>query len=177
MVSPDGQPAVASGRAYLRNALPGLYRENDFAMRFVGAFEEVLDPIVAQLDALPAHFDPVHAPAHVLELMAAWLGVELIEGQDGTELVRRAAELGRLRGTVGGLELALRLSFPDLQLRVEDLGGVHAGPWTPPAEAARSSFVVYCRDEISDEVARAVSRCIDRFKPVHTTYRLRLRRS
>jgi phage tail-like protein len=177
MAGVNGQPAVASERAYLRHALPGLYQENDFAMRFVGAFEEVLDPIVAQLDALPAHFDPDHAPAHILGLMAAWLGVELIEGQDGSELVRRAAELGRLRGTVGGLELVLRLSFPDLDVRVEDAGGVHAGPWTPPAEAARSSFVVYCKTEVSDETARAITRCIDRFKPVHTTYRLKVRRS
>ena len=71
-------------------------------MRFVGALEAVLDPIVAVLDALPAHFNPDHAPRDVLDLLAAWLGVELDESQplrERRELVRQAAELSRRRGT------------------------------------------------------------------------------
>ena len=48
-------------------------------MRFVGALETLLDPIVAMLDALPAHFDPDYAPRDVLDLLSAWLGVELDE--------------------------------------------------------------------------------------------------
>src|SRR5258707_956260 len=93
-----GTPAVASTRAYLRNGLPSLYQDGDFGMRFVGALEELLDPIVAVLDALPAHFDPNHAPRDVLELLAAWLGVDLDESQElrhQREMVLRAAELGR----------------------------------------------------------------------------------
>ena len=38
--------------------------------------------------------------------------------------MRRAAELGRLRGTHAGVELALKLNFPDLPLRIEDGGRV-----------------------------------------------------
>src|SRR5918992_2956523 len=120
-------PPVASGRAYLRNALPAVYQDGDFGMRFIGALEELLDPIVGVLDALPAHFDPDHAPRDVLNLLAAWLGLDLDESQElrhQRELVRRASELGRKRGTVRGLELALELSFPGVPLRVEDQGGV-----------------------------------------------------
>src|SRR4051794_23260882 len=98
---PKDTPPVASTRAYLRNGLPSLYQDGDFGMRFVGALEELLDPIVAVLDALPAHFDPNHAPRDILELLAAWLGVDLDESQDirhQREMVRRAAELGRRRG-------------------------------------------------------------------------------
>ena len=51
-------------------------------MRFVGALEELLDPIVAVLDALPAHFDPDHAPRDILDLLASWLGVDLDESQE-----------------------------------------------------------------------------------------------
>ena len=75
-------PPVASNRAYLRGGLPSIYQDGDFGMRFVGALEEMLDPIVAILDALPAHFDPDLAPRDTLNLMAAWLGIELDESQD-----------------------------------------------------------------------------------------------
>src|SRR3954449_3059324 len=78
---PADTPPVASTRAYLRNGLPALYQDGDFGMRFVGALEELLDPIVAVLDGLPKHFDPNHAPRDILELMSAWIGVDLDETQ------------------------------------------------------------------------------------------------
>jgi phage tail-like protein len=172
-------PAVASERAYLRNGLPALYQENDFGMRFVGALETLLDPIVAILDALPAHFNPDHAPSDVLRLLAAWLGVDLDESQPlrhQREMVRRAAELGRRRGTVGGLELALQLAFPDVPLRVEDTGGVRYGsPDAAAAEPPPASFIVYCDTPVPEETQAAIAHCIERFKPVHTSYRLRVK--
>src|ERR1044072_409868 len=115
-------PQVASSRAYLRAGLPAVYQESDFGMRFIGALEELLDPIVAVLDALPAHFDPDHAPRDILGLLASWLGADLDESQEirhQREMVRRAADLGRKRGTVAGIELALELSFPCVTPRVE----------------------------------------------------------
>jgi phage tail-like protein len=173
-------PPVASSRAYLRGGLPSVYQEGDFGMRFIGALETMLDPIVAILDALPAHFDPDHAPHDILDLMAAWLGVDLDESQDlrhQREMVRRSAELGRRRGTVHGLELALELTFPDVPLRVEDQGGVR---WTldadaAPADAPPPSFVVYCDKAVAEEVQAGIARCIEHWKPVHTTYRLRVK--
>ena len=85
-------PPVASSRAYLRNGLPAMYQDGDFGMRFVGALESVLDPIVAVLDALPAHFNPDHAPRDILNLLASWLGVE--DALDGTS--GDAAQLARM---------------------------------------------------------------------------------
>jgi phage tail-like protein len=179
---PKETPAVASSRAYLRGGLPAVYQEGDFGMRFVGALETLLDPIVAVLDALPEHFDPDFAPRDVLGLMAAWLGVDLDESQElkhQREMVRRSAELGRRRGTVKGLELALELSFPNVPLRVEDQGGV---TWTlDPAKASREapppSFVVYCDKPVPEDVQAAIARTIEKWKPVHTTYRLRVKAS
>src|ERR1700742_1547540 len=118
---PKETPPVASTRAYLRNGLPSLYQDGDFGMRFVGALEELLDPIVAILDGLDAHFDPNFAPPDILNLLAAWLGVDLDETQDikhQREMVLRSAELGRRRGTVKGMELALKLHFPEVPMRV-----------------------------------------------------------
>jgi phage tail-like protein len=177
---PKETPEVASSRAYLRGGLPAVYQDGDFGMRFIGALETLLDPIVAILDALPAHFDPDHAPRDLLGLMAAWLGVDLDESQElrhQREMVRRAAELGRRRGTVRGLELALELSYPGVPLRVEDQGGVR---WTldssgGTAEAPPPSFVVYCDKPVAEEVQAGIARCIEHYKPVHTTYRLRVK--
>jgi len=175
---PKTTPPVASSRAYLRSGLPAVYQESDFGMRFIGALEELLDPIVAVLDGLPAHFDPNHAPRDILELLSAWLGVDLDESQDirhQREMVLRAAELGRRRGTVKGLELALALHFPELPLRVEDNGGVVYAGRPAPAESPSSSFVVYCDSPVEENVQAAIARCIEQYKPVHSTYRLRVK--
>jgi phage tail-like protein len=171
-------PEVVSSRAYLRNGLPAMYQDGDFGMRFVGALETVLDPIVAVLDALPAHFNPDHAPRDILDLLASWLGVELDESQslrDRRELVRQATELSRRRGTRRGLELALKLTFPALPLRVEDHGGISWRTEDVSRESPPASFVVYCDKPIPEETQAAVARCIEQYKPVHCTYRLRVK--
>jgi phage tail-like protein len=170
-------PPIASARAYLRTGLPAIYQEGDFGMRFVGALETLLDPVIGTLDSLPAVFDCRVTGRPVLMLLAAWLGIELDESwpeDRQRELVRRASELSRRRGTRAGLEEALRIAFPDLPLRVEDDGGVvHA---TDPAElppAAPPRFVVYC--DIPLEEPAGLARMIEVMKPVHVQYRLRIR--
>jgi phage tail-like protein len=172
-------PRVASARRYLRSGLPAIYQEGDFGMRFVGGLEPLLDPIVGLLDALPAHFDPELAPRPVLDLLAAWLGVETEETMsldDRRELVRVAAELARRRGTKAGIELALRVSFPGLPFRVEDGGGVSVGDdGAAPPKVFRPSFVVYCDAPLPAERQAAVARLIERIKPVNAAYRLRVK--
>jgi len=175
---PKTTPPVASSRAYLRSGLPAVYQESDFGMRFIGALEELLDPIVAVLDALPAHFDPDHAPRDILSLLAAWLGVDLDESQEirhQREMVRRAADLGRKRGTVAGLELALGLAFPNVPLRIEDQGGVRWSLDQHPVDAPPPSFIVYCDKPVAEEVQAGIARCIEQHKPVGTQYRLRVK--
>ena len=175
---PKETPKVASSRAYLRSGLPAIYQESDFGMRFIGALEELLDPIVAVLDGLPAHFDPDHAPRDILNLLAAWLGADLDEGQDmrhQREMVRRAADLGRKRGTVAGLELALKLAYPDVPLRIEDQGGVRWSLDQHPVDAPPPSFIVYCDKPVVEEVQAGIARCIEQHKPVGTQYRLRVK--
>jgi phage tail-like protein len=147
-------------------------------MRFVGALEELLDPIVAVLDGLNYHFDPNFAPPDILELLAAWLGVDLDETQNikhQREMVLRSAELSRKRGTVKGMELALKLHFPEVPMRIEDNGGViwHGRPG--PTEKPSASFIVYCDIPVDETVQAAIARCIEQYKPVHSTYRLRVK--
>lgn len=174
--SPDPRPVT--NRRYLRDGLPAIYREDDFSMRFVAALESVLDPIVGVLDGLPAHFDPELAPLDILDLATGWLGLAHNEAQPASQLrdlVRRAAELGRLRGTFAGVELALKLNFPELALRIEDGGRV---AWSTSGELPNPSapaFVVYCDTPISQNEAAAVARLIESVKPAHVSYRLRVK--
>jgi phage tail-like protein len=163
----------------MRESLPAVFRENDFAMRFVGALETVLDPIVATLDALPAYVDPSLAPSDMVEVMAAWLGIELDESMDEhtrRELLLHSAEATRWRGTRQGLEMALKLTFPDLPLRIEDEGGVvfTRDATADPAPAA-NRFIVYCDTPIPAARQAVVARVIEEQKPLHVAYRLRVK--
>ena len=44
-----------------------------------------------------------------------------------------------------------------------------------PGKDAPASYVDYCDKPIPDEQQAAVARCIEQSKPVHTTYRLRVK--
>lgn len=178
-VGSDPPPPAVSGRRYLRDNLPGIYSEGDFGMRLVSGFEALLDPLVAALDNLPEHFDPVYAPRDVLDLLTEWLGLEHDEARSGEErrqIVRMAPELMRRRGTKAGLELALALAFPGVPLRIEDGGGVSWSLDLDEAEAVSApSFVVYCDVPLTPARSGAVARLIDQAKPAHVTYRLRVK--
>jgi phage tail-like protein len=182
-------PQTVSARQVLRAGVPEIFRRmpgtprgagDPFAMRFLLALEEVLDPVIATLDSLPAHFDADLAPEHALMGLATWLGVDDVEDMPAAkrrEAVRRAGELGRLNGTRAGLELALHLFFPDLTLRVADHGSVvvsEEADERPPMAAAE--FEVVCDQTLAPELQMAVARCIDNWKPVQARYKLRVRR-
>lgn len=171
-------PATISRRGTLRGRLPAVYHESDFAMRFVAGFEEILDPLVATLDSLPAHFDPAYAPLDVLDLLGAWVGADLDETHSiaqRRELVRRAAELGLRRGTVRGIEMALKLAFPSVPMRVVDSGGVYWGEDIPAEPPGETGFIVYCDTPLPEETQAAIWRIVEAIKPVHAQYRLRVR--
>jgi phage tail-like protein len=158
--------------------MPSIYHETDFAMRFVGALEGVLDPIVAVLDTLPEHFSPDYASRPMIDMLAAWLGVQNDEElglEARRETVRMAATLGRWRGTVRGLELALRLTFPGIPMRVDDDGGVRWSLDGALAKVEPARFVVYVDTPIPEDRQVAVARCIEHHKPVQATYKLRIK--
>jgi phage tail-like protein len=175
----EGIPSSASSRLYLRAGLPAIYQEGDFGLRFVGALETLLDPILALLDSLDSHITPELAPGDILWLLGSWLGVELDESwaeDRRRELVRSAADLARARGTRHGLELELKIAFPHLPLRVEETGGVFAATdpsKLPPVE--EPGFVVYCDTPLTEPEQASVARAIEHLKPIHIGYRLRVK--
>jgi phage tail-like protein len=172
-------PPVVSRRAYLRMNMPAVYQDGDFGQRFLESLEASLDPIVGTLDVLARYFHSTLAPRDVLVLLASWVGMPVDEAWPDERLreaLSRESELSRRRGTKAGLVLALEIAFPNLPLRVEDGGGVS---WsTDPdskTKAPAPSFVVYCDTPIPEKTQLAVTRVIEETKPVHVTYKLRVK--
>jgi phage tail-like protein len=174
-----GAPSVASCRAYLRDQLPGVFRDDPqgIGLAYLEALETVLDPMVAILDSLPAHLDPWLAPPALLDLLAAWLGEDLDDSwplERRRRMVAQALPLARRRGTRAGLQAALELAFPDLSLRVEDGGGVSVPTKGDGRRIAGSpEVVVHCDAPLDESTERAVARLVERLTPVHVRSELR----
>jgi phage tail-like protein len=173
-------PPVASQRAYLRSQLPELFLAgtDPLGPSLLEALEEVLDPIVAVLDALPAYLEPDVAPHDALRLLAAWLGVasddDWLDARRRAT-VRRAAPLARLRGTRAGLEEALAIAFPDLPLSVEDSGDVRWREDDLGAPAPEPTVTVVCETPLDEDVQHAIDRLIDENVPAGVRARLWVR--
>ncbi len=112
--------------------LPALYQEDPFAQRLTSALDDVLAPVFVALDNLPAYLDPELAPTDFLCWLAGWVGVGLDENWPEArqrELVARAADLYRRRGTVSALATQIAL-YTGATPEIEDSGGV-ASSTTP----------------------------------------------
>lgn len=138
-------PRAASERAYLRRGLSAGFRSppGNFAMRFTQALEEVVDPIVATLDMLPAQVDTDLASPAMLTTICAWLGVpasELSDVETRRALAREATRLARERGTRAGVQRLLDLTFPGCGLRVTDSGGARWARRTRPPAASADGY-------------------------------------
>ena len=86
--------------------LPAIYQDDDFAQRMLEAFDQVMAPIYSTLDNFDAYLDPWLAPEDFLAWLAGWVGFALDDSWDDArkrEVVARAAELFRMRGTAAGL--------------------------------------------------------------------------
>ena len=122
-------------------ALPALYLDDDFTQRLTAGLDEVLAPVLLTLDCLDAYLDLELAPADFLDWLAGWVAVEVDESWPVAlrrEVVRHAVDLHRRRGTVTGLELAVRL-LTGGTAQVTETGGVScseqpgaAAPEQPP---------------------------------------------
>lgn len=124
--------------SYLRH-LPAIYRDSpaseDFLLRFLSLFESFFDEAEGKITDLPILFDPVAAPRDFLPWLAGWVGLELDERWDETrrrEVIARAVEIHRRRGTRGGLYQSLRLLAGVDAIVEEPI--LHAAWWLLPAK-------------------------------------------
>jgi phage tail-like protein len=110
--------------------LPSVYGEDEMALRFTTALDDLFAPLLSVLDCLPAYFDPALAPADFVSWLGGWVGAELA-GDEPDEVLRRTvggvATAHRLRGTVGGVAEAIRLAFGVVPEVIESGGAT----WSP----------------------------------------------
>ncbi len=115
-------PALRALRAwyprfsYLKNYLPAVYSEDatsaSFMDRWLANFEGLYTNLEDKIEHAAELFDPTTAPAEALDWLACWFGVALDPlWQEGRRrfFIHNADKLFRIRGTVPGVEIALRL--------------------------------------------------------------------
>jgi len=113
--------------------LPSLYQEDDFAQRFLSAFDAALAPIFSTLDNLNAYMDPWLAPEDFLDWLASWFGLVLDEAwsvERRRALVANAFEFYRMRGTSRGLKAHVEV-FTGGTVEIVDTGGLELDPDDP----------------------------------------------
>lgn len=159
--------------------LPTLYQEDDFAQRFLSAFDTALAPIFSTLDNLNAYMDPWLAPEDFLDWLASWFGLVLDEGwsvERRRALVANAFEFYRMRGTSRGLKAHVE-SFTGGTVEVVDTGGLATSTTAGAPFPGSPNFAVLVRVQVDDPAAVNMVRLealVAAAKPAHLTHRIQV---
>ena len=157
----------------LIDILPGLYGEDDLAVRLTGVFDDALAPVVSTLDNFEAYLDPALAPDDFVELLGSWVAAftdQRISADRQRLLVASAVELHRSRGAASALRETLRLAC-GVEAEVLESGGtswsVQAGSEPPGHE--RPQLVVRVGKAADEDVVRRV---VEALRPAHLPARV-----
>jgi phage tail-like protein len=98
--------------------LPTVFRDTpeveDFSERFLALFDAFLADVDEQIERLPALLDAAGVPAPVLPWLGSFLDIVMDPAWDQARrrrLIQAAPKLYRMRGTVDGMRVAIRLVF------------------------------------------------------------------
>lgn len=189
------RPGVFDAKAFalvnphpLAETLPGVYREawlderrrtarEPFGTRFIAAFDDVLAPILATLDNLPAYLDADTTPEDFLHWLGEWVAASVDAGwpEDRRRaFVGQAAELYRRRGTAAGLRDHVQVYTGGLVEVVEN----GASSWSPKPEGKLPGTpepVVVVRVTVDDPESIDRTRLeamVHASKPAHVVHRV-----
>jgi phage tail-like protein len=157
--------------------LPAIFQEDDFTMRFVGGFDDVLAPVLLTLDCLIDYFDPALTPTDFLEWLAGWVGIEIDESWETSRrraAVATAVEMYRMRGTISGLRANLEV-LSGGQVEITDSGGVawSTSPMGPlPGQESPRLAVRVTVPDMTDRTTGAIDSIVTAAKPAHVVHRV-----
>ena len=167
-------PGTQDVSSYLQY-LPPLYHDDDFMGRFLMIFESILDPVERTIDSINYYFDPRLVPEALLPWLASWVDVVLNEKwpiERRRELVSRAADLYRWRGTRRGLSEYLRI-YTGVEPTIEEPGTEARGSAELPDYVFRVTLEVDDPDVIERDLVQTI---IEAEKPAYIGYELVIRR-
>ena len=158
--------------------LPGLYADDSFAQRLCEGLDELLAPVLATLDCLPAYLDPGTAPLDLLEWLAGWVGIAVAPGLPDArrrQLVAAAARLYVWRGTPFAISTIVELTtgYPP---EIIESGGTtwSREPEAPLPDRQEPGLVVRMRTASSHIEESRLMSLIAAFMPAHVPWRLEL---
>jgi phage tail-like protein len=188
--------------SYLDEYLPSIYREDpdaaDFLERWLANVEGFYTSIEESIEHADALFDPRTTPKAMLDWLAGWIGLMLDPAwtdQRRRFFIRHAHTFYRHRGTLPGIEIAVRLyteekPTPDLfnpvcwgdsDVRVIErflTREVSSSIYGDPTEDDHSvgtahRFTVLAPHRLDDEQTVMVERIIELERPAHTAFELK----
>ena len=174
--------------------LPGVFQDTDeenadFLKRFLSIQQHVALQVEEKLESIHSFFDPRETPEPFLPWLASWVAMSLHEGwsvERRREVIHRAAEMYRLRGTAEGLRLSLSL-FAEVDAEIVEFRWPYPGfvigrhaVIGHRSTIARPVFETQCfvvkvparRSELSREKLRTVHAVVESEKPAHAHYAL-----
>jgi phage tail-like protein len=149
--------------------LPIIFQENEFLGRFLRIFEDIWEPLEWRQNHIDMYFHPATTPAAMLPWLASWIGADMDGVWDDQQRRRIVAEtcarVYRLRGTREGLRQTLQL-YTGASVRIEHI---------PDRPFVVRIDVTLPARSTADE--RLLERLIERHKPAHIGYELRVMRA
>lgn len=166
----------------LARYLPGILRQDPFLANFLRVFDDLLRPLLEQLDALDYYFDPLLTPVELLPWLERWIGEETLRSWPETArraLVKEAAVLHRSRGTKACLERALHLVTGRDVLVIENSAGLRLddgaelGINTSLEAPEPNTIHIVIRGGNGVDLT-SVTEVIQRLKPAHAAFSIRV---
>jgi phage tail-like protein len=179
------QQKTTESECRLLDYLPSVYREDKLMNQFLKIFDSILTPVENTVDNLALYFDPRLIPEALLPWLASWIDIALDPKwplERRRELVGKAAELYRWRGTRRGLSEYLRIYTGSRPQIIEYIPGMildektHLGENTVLGSSGTGHHftVILDLDEKANVDERVVRQIIESQKPAHTAYTLQM---